>query len=147
LVYVAAFQPGTGENTYQWFSSVAAAAENGILPPDDKGFVYYDKAKFHAGFCADLSTEEADLLADSQQPLAGASFGASITVAAWHTKPAFAIVATDDKSLSPVVQRNMYERSKTPFIEIESSHAVFMSHPQKVADYIIAAAEKEVKVL
>lgn len=143
LVYLAAFQPGTGENTFQWFSSVEPAPENGILPPDDKGFVYYDKATFHAGFCADLSVEEANLLADSQQPLAAVAFGAEITDAAWNTKPAFAIVATDDKTLSPVIQRTMYERSKTPFIEIKSSHAVFMSHPQEVAEYIIAAAERK----
>jgi hypothetical protein len=26
------------------------APENGVLAPDAKGIVYYDKAKFHAGF-------------------------------------------------------------------------------------------------
>jgi hypothetical protein len=30
------------------------------LPPNDKDIFYYDKAKFHAGFCADVSKEEAE---------------------------------------------------------------------------------------
>ncbi|WDF66873.1 alpha/beta hydrolase [Sphingobacterium oryzagri] len=141
LVYLAAFQPDTNENTYQWFSSVEPAAENGILPPDDKGYVYYDKTKFHAGFCADLDVEEADFLADAQQPLAGAAFEAIITEAAWRTKPAFAVVAKNDNSLSPIIQRKMYERSNTSFVEVESSHAVYISHPEDVVNRIITAAE------
>ncbi|MBV4355887.1 alpha/beta fold hydrolase [Pinibacter aurantiacus] len=55
LVYIAAFQPDNGESALTWFQSAPPAAENGVLPPDEKGIVYYDEAKFHAGFCADLT--------------------------------------------------------------------------------------------
>src|SRR5687767_14805713 len=66
LVYVAAFQPDKDETALQWLQTAPPAPENGVLPPDDKGIVYYDKDKYHAGFCADLSKEEADFMFASQ---------------------------------------------------------------------------------
>ena len=45
LVYVAAFQPDNGETPLQWFKTAPPAPENGVLPPNEKGIVYYDKAK------------------------------------------------------------------------------------------------------
>ena len=66
LVYVAAFQPDKDESALQWLQTAPPAEENGVLPPDEKGIVYYDKAKYHAGFCADISKEEADFMYASQ---------------------------------------------------------------------------------
>jgi pimeloyl-ACP methyl ester carboxylesterase len=142
LVYVAAFQPDAGENTAQWLQSAPIAPECGLLQPDDKGLVYYDKAKFHEGFCADLTQAQADWMADSQQPIVASSFGTKLTVAAWKTKPAYAIITMEDKNLNPIMQHAMFKRSGTPYKEIKSSHSVFLSHPKEVADYIMACAEK-----
>lgn len=142
LVYIAAFMPAEGENSFQWVSSAPAAPESGLLPPDDKGYVYYDKAKFHAGFCAELSQAEADFMADDQQPIKASAFGDKVSIAAWKTKASYAILTSNDKSINPVIQRNMYERAKIPFIELKSSHVAFLAHPKEVAEYIISAAVK-----
>jgi len=141
LVYVAAFQPDKGENTAQWASSLPAAPENGIGKPDASGFIYYDKAKFHAGFCADVSVQEAAFMYASQQPILASSFGTAVTGAAWNTKPAYGIVAIDDKSINPNIERNMYKRSHTKITEIKGSHVLFITHPDLVANVIIAAAK------
>ncbi|SFD97910.1 Pimeloyl-ACP methyl ester carboxylesterase [Chitinophaga sp. CF118] len=142
LVYVTAFQPDQGENTIKWVSSAPALPENGILPPDNEGLVYYDRQKFHAGFAADLSKEQAIFMADSQKPIAASSFATPVSVAAWHDKPSFAIVPTADKSINPVILRNMYKRSGAKTTEIKGgSHAVFVSHPKEVADVIISATK------
>jgi hypothetical protein len=61
LVYVAAFQPDLGESAFTWFSSMQPVPENGVLPPDEKEFVYYSKEKYHAGFCANLNEKESEL--------------------------------------------------------------------------------------
>ncbi|MDN3551529.1 alpha/beta fold hydrolase [Mucilaginibacter aquaedulcis] len=143
LVYVAALQPEVGENTIQLSTALPAAPENGVMEPDDKGFVYYDKAKFHAGFGADLSTEQAEFLYASQKPIAAQSFGASVTNAAWKTKPSYGIVALNDKTINPVTERWVYKRSNSRITEIESSHVVFITHPDKVAQVIINAADKK----
>lgn len=141
LVYIAAFQPDNGETALQWFQTAQPAPENGVLPPNDKGIVYYDQAKFHAGFCGDVSKEEAAFMYASQGSFYGKCFVTPITAAAWRAKPTFGIVATEDKSINPEIQRNMYKRSNTKVTEIKGSHAVYISQPQKVAAVIMQAAK------
>lgn len=142
LVYVAAFQPDEGETTLKLLMSAPAAPENGTLPPDDKGMVYYDKAKFHAGFCADLSADKAAFMYASQGATGAKGFGTPITQVAWKTKPTWAIVPTEDKSINPDIERMMYKRSGATMTEIKgASHVVFISHPKEVAAIIEAAAK------
>lgn len=141
LVYIAAFQPDNGETALQWFQTAQPAPENGVLPPDEKGIVYYDKEKFHAGFCGDLSKEDAAFMYASHGEFYAQCFVSPITEAAWRTKPVFGIVATEDKSIHPDIQRNMYGRSNTQITEIKGSHSVYISQPQKVAAVIAAAAQ------
>ncbi|MBC9912000.1 alpha/beta hydrolase [Chitinophaga varians] len=141
LVYIAAFQPDNNETALKWFQTAPPAPENGVLPADDKGIVYYDKAKFHAGFCGDVSKEEAAFMYASQGAFYGKCFVSPVTDAAWRHKPAFGIIATEDKSINPDIQRNMYKRSNTKVTEIKGSHAVYISQPQKVANVIIEAAK------
>ena len=140
LVYVNAYQPDAGETTLQWAMSAPPAPENGILPPDEAGFIYYSQAKFHAGFCADVSKEKAAFMYASQSPVAAKCFGVPLTQAAWKTKPAWAVLARDDKSITPDIQRKMYQRSGTAVTEIRGSHVVFIAQPKAVADVIEAAA-------
>jgi len=117
------------------------APENGVLPPDEKGIVYYDKDKYHAGFCGDLSKEESDFMYASQGAFYAKGFITPITNAAWRSKPTFGIVATEDKSILPDIERNMYKRSNTKVTEIKSSHVVYISQPEKVGAVIIEAAK------
>ncbi|HWZ04832.1 MAG TPA: alpha/beta hydrolase [Mucilaginibacter sp.] len=141
LVYIAAFQPDNNETALQWFQTAPPAPENGVLPPDEKGIVYYDKAKFHAGFCGDLSEEDAEFMYASHGEFYAKCFVSPIADAAWRSKPTFGIVATDDKSINPEIQRAMYKRSNTKVTEIKGSHAVYISQPQKVAAVIAEAAQ------
>jgi pimeloyl-ACP methyl ester carboxylesterase len=142
LVYIAAFQPDNGESALQWLQTAAPAPENGVLAPDDKGIVYYDKDKYHAGFCADISKEEADFMYASQGAFYAKGFITPITHAAWRDKPAYGLIATEDKSIAPEIQQAMYKRSNTKVTEIKGSHVIFMSQPEKVAAVIIEAATK-----
>ncbi|MEN0008978.1 alpha/beta hydrolase, partial [Flavobacterium nitrogenifigens] len=141
LVYVAALQPDNGENSVQWLQTAPPAPENGVLPPDEKGIAYYDKAKFHAGFAGDLSKEQADFMYASQGAFHAQGFLTPITKAAWRTKPSYGIVATEDKSIVPSIQYAMYKRSNTKITEIKGSHVVFISQPEKVANVIIEASK------
>jgi pimeloyl-ACP methyl ester carboxylesterase len=141
LVYVAAFVPEVGESTLDLVKTAPPAPENGILPPDDKGFIYYDKSKFHAGFAADVSKEKAEFMYASQGPIAVKAFLTPLTNAAWKTKPSYAIVPTEDKSINPVILRNMYKRAGSVVTEIKGSHVLFISKPKEIADVIEAAAK------
>lgn len=140
LVYIAAFQPDNGESALQWLQTVPPALENGVLPPDEKGIVYYSKEKYHAGFCADIDADEAAFMYASQGAFYAKGFVTPISDAAWRHKPAYACLATQDKSIDPEIQRNMYKRSNTKVTEVHGSHVIFMSQPAKVAGVIEAAA-------
>ena len=145
LVYVAAFQPDNGESALQWLQTAPPAPENGVLPPDDKGIVYYDKAKYHAGFCADISKEEAEFMYASQGAFYAKGFITPISHAAWRDKPAFACIATEDKSIAPEIQHAMYKRSNTKSTEVKGSHVIYMSQPEAVASVIEQAAKAKTK--
>jgi pimeloyl-ACP methyl ester carboxylesterase len=142
LVYIAAFQPGNGETALQWLQTAPPAPENGVLPPDEKGIVYYDKAKYHAGFCGDLTKEEADFMYASQGAFYAKGFATPITKAAWMDKPTYGLVATEDKSIAPEIQRAMYKRSNTKVTDVKGSHVIYISHPDAVAKVIVEAASE-----
>ena len=141
LVYIAAFQPDQGESALDWAQTEPGSPKNGILPPDEQGILYYDQAKFHEGFCADLPKEQADFMYASQGRFAAAALAAKVTRAPWKTKPSYGIVATQDEAILPSIQRKMYQKAKAAITEIKGSHVVFMSHPQEVADVIIKASK------
>jgi pimeloyl-ACP methyl ester carboxylesterase len=139
LVYVAAFQPDAGES----LGSLAASkppASNSVKPSPD-GFLYIDKASFHADFCADLPESLATFMAESQVGLAAKAAGASITTPAWKSKPSFAIVATKDRAINPDLERSMYKRAGSKVTELPGSHVIYMSHPAEVAAIIEQAAQ------
>jgi pimeloyl-ACP methyl ester carboxylesterase len=145
LVYIAAFQPDNGETALQWLQTAPPAPENGVLAPDDKGIVYYDKAKFHAGFCGDISKAEADFMYASQGAFYAKGFATPITHAAWRDKPTYACLATEDKSIAPEIQRAMYKRSNTKVTDVKGSHVIYMSQPEAVAKVIMEAATNAAK--
>ena len=142
LVYVAAFEPDSLESTYQLVQTRPILPENGIMNPDDKGFIYYDKAKFHPGFCADLPKEKADFMYASHGAIALSCFTTPVKHAPWKYKPSYAVLTTADKSINPELQRDMVKRSGAKVTEIKSSHVVFISHPKEVAAVIEEAANK-----
>jgi pimeloyl-ACP methyl ester carboxylesterase len=143
LVYVAALQPDVGEAGGMLMSKFAApndamrAAKNRANP--DKYF-FIPSAKFRETYAADVPAAEAQFLADSQQQLAEKALGAPVSVAAWHTKPSYAILTTQDHVISPDLQRWMYKRSGAKVTEVSASHAVFVSQPDAVARVIETAA-------
>lgn len=90
---------------------------------------------------ADLPKAQAGFMAASQMPVSGAAFGAKVTTAAWHDKPSYGIVATQDRALNPDLERWMYKRSGAKVTEIKASHAVYISQPRAVAKVIEQAAK------
>lgn len=127
LVYIAAFQPDKGENTAQLAGSRPATDPSGILPPDDKGVIYFDVAQFHDGFSADLPIETSNFMAASQVPIFAACFGTPVSQVGWKNKPSYGIVATDDHALHPDIQRRMYKRAGDHITEIKGSQFLFPS--------------------
>jgi pimeloyl-ACP methyl ester carboxylesterase len=138
LVYVAAFQPEVGESVTQLAASVPEPT-NDIHPTRD-GHLVFDRDKFGADYAGDLISNRTNFMAVSQVPATVAAFGAQTPDAAWHNKPTYGIVATDDRVLSPDLQRWMYQRAGSKVTEVKASHAVVISQPEAVAKVIEDAA-------
>ena len=140
LVYITAFAPDKGESAASLIKDPPPGAPAPpILPPQD-GYLFLDKAKFPAAFAGDVSPDVASFMADSQVPWGVEALGGAITQPAWRTKPSWYLISTEDKMIPPDAQRAMSKRAGSTVVEVKSSHSVFLSHPQAVADLIEQAA-------
>jgi pimeloyl-ACP methyl ester carboxylesterase len=141
LVYIAAFAPDAGESVQSLIANPPPGAPvPPILPPQD-GFLFLDSAKFADSFAADVTAEEASLMADSQVPWGLDALAGAVTVPAWKSKPSWYLVAKEDKMIPPPAQRQMAGRAGSMVTEIAGSHAVYVSQPQAVVDLIKQAAK------
>jgi pimeloyl-ACP methyl ester carboxylesterase len=140
LVYVAALQPDVGETTNQLAASIPGEVPSSDLKLTKDGFIFIDPNKYAADVATDLPPAQAEFMANSQMPVAAAAFDAPVTVAAWHDKPSYGIVATEDRALNPKLARWMYKRSGAKTTEIKANHLVYISQPNAVARVIETAA-------
>jgi pimeloyl-ACP methyl ester carboxylesterase len=150
LVYVAAFAPDEGEtlggieqgSTDSVLNSALVErtypTENGSGPAVE---LYIDPQKFHDAFAADLSAEQAALMAATQRPVSAFGFGEPNGAPAWRTLPSWAVVATGDKAAGSDVVRSMAQRAGMTITEVEASHVVFISQPRAVAEVILQALD------
>ena len=144
LVYVSALQPDVGEASGKLLQKFAAP-HDAMRAANNRGtqdnFFFIPPTKFRETYAADVPAADAQFLADSQQQLAEKALGAPVSVAAWRTKPSYAILTTQDHVISPELQRWMYQRSGAKVTELAASHAFFVSQPAAVARVIEAAAK------
>lgn len=141
LVYVAAFQPDRGESLLSLASAKPAEGKS-IRETKDGKYLYLDPAAFAADFGADLPKNEAAFLARSQVFASKEAFSAKVADPAWKTKKSWAIVATEDRSINPDLERDMAKRAGSDVTEITGSHAIFASQPERVAKVIEKAAKE-----
>ena len=124
LVYIAAHMPDFGEKE----------SDDGKRFPSDL-------AQFHELFAADLPDDQSAFMARSQVLNFADNFSASITTAAWRTKPNWMVVAGSDRTINPDLERWYAKRAKSHAVEVAgASHSVYVSHPKEVADVIESAA-------
>jgi pimeloyl-ACP methyl ester carboxylesterase len=140
LVYIAAFVPDTGESVGTLIADPPPGAPvPPILPPKD-GFLFLDREKFADSFAADVDADEAAFMADSQVPWGEAALGGTISEAAWRTKPSWYLIATEDRMIPPPAQHSMSERAGSTVHEAAGSHAIYVSRPEAVVEFIEKAA-------
>jgi pimeloyl-ACP methyl ester carboxylesterase len=141
VVYIAAFAPDKGESVSSLIANPPPGASvPPILPPVD-GFLMLDNAKFAASFAADVEPALAQFMADSQVPWGVKALEGAVTEPAWKSKPSWYLVATDDHMIPPPAQRQMAQRAGAKVVEVNGSHAVYVSKPAEVAKLIEQAAD------
>jgi pimeloyl-ACP methyl ester carboxylesterase len=140
LVYVSALAPDAGETTAQQYQGFGPTPDFVIdVVEDGYGFLNYDK--FKAGFAADASDADAAFLRDLQVPINMSVFGTAVQNAAWHDKPSWAVIATEDKSFDQAMLQHMAKRMGAEITNVSASHALYLTQSGVVADVIVTAAQ------
>jgi len=139
LVYVAARAPDAGED-------YTALAKTFPTPPASAGIVFdgdegrLSEAAFLRDFAGDLPAAKAKLLYAVQEPFQRALLTGKTTQAAWHSKPSFYAVSTQDRTINPDLERFMAKRMGAKTIEVKASHLSLISHPGEITRLILEAA-------
>lgn len=139
LVYVAARAPDAGED-------YTALAGKFPTPPASAGlvksggFAQLSEEAFLRDFAGDIEPAKARILYAVQGRVSDTLFSGTTTHAAWRSKPSWYAVSTDDRTISPELQRFMSGRMKARTIEVKASHLSLISHPDVITDLILNAA-------
>ncbi len=140
LVYVAAFAPDAGESAGSLGAGGPPTRLLDVVRPDAHGFFKLTREGVDEVFAQDLTaTERANIFA-SQNPLSGAALSGEVSSPAWKTKPSWYLLATEDHTIHPDLQKMMSARMGATIVSVASSHLPMLSHPQAVADLVVRAA-------
>ncbi|PDS47148.1 alpha/beta hydrolase [Rhizobium anhuiense] len=139
LVYVAARAPDAGED-YTAFAKTfpTPPASAGIVFDGDEGRL--SEEAFLRDFAGDLPEAKAKVLYAVQQPFQKELLTGKTTQAAWHSKPSWYAVSTEDRTINPDLERFMAKRMGAKTIELKASHLSLISHPDEITRLILEAA-------
>ncbi|SNS02361.1 Pimeloyl-ACP methyl ester carboxylesterase [Geodermatophilus saharensis] len=144
LVYVAAFAPDEGEALQE----IEADSKDSVLDSALQQWQYpgeggqtevefaIDPEQFHDAFAADVSEQQARVMAATQRPISARGFSERTGTPAWRSLPSWAVVATGDRAAGSDVVRRMAERAGATITEAEGSHVIMVSRPEVVTDVV-----------
>src|SRR5271170_535664 len=138
LVYVAAIAPDETETSQgQQDKFPATPVFSQIEVADGRVWMLPSGATY---FCGDLSEEEQQLVYATHYAPAADLFLHNAPGVAWRSKPSWCIVANQDQTVHPDLERASAKRMGAATYDIDSSHVPMLSHPDFVLDVIRAAA-------
>ncbi|MES2161471.1 MAG: alpha/beta hydrolase [Pseudomonadota bacterium] len=142
LVYVAAFAPSEGEASANLGKDYAVPPGIASLRADAAGYLWLPADSVSKNFAQDVSPASAALIAATQGPINSKAFADVTTVAAWKTKPSYYIAAANDRMIAPALQQAFARKLNATTVTLKTSHVPMLSQPAKVAEVIIAAAQR-----
>lgn len=146
LVFVAGFAPEERETASGLCSrfpgTTLAAALQPVHLPDGTNDLYIRQARYHEQFDADVPARQAALDASTQRPVRQDALNEASGPPAWKTVPSWFVLPELDRIIPLACQRFMADRAhaRNTVVVPGASHAVAVSHPDVVADVILAAA-------
>ena len=150
LVYVDAFIPEAGENTFQILGGSGSAFDvpdpNTVFDivgypgaPKGDAEAFLKPSTVHEAFAQDLPEADRWLIVASQRPITLGANTAPTQATAWKTIPSWTVIGTEDRVIPPATQRSMAERAGSTITEVAGSHVSMVSHPEAAISAILAA--------
>jgi pimeloyl-ACP methyl ester carboxylesterase len=138
LVYIAALAPDddeTSQSLQDKFPKTDVFAK--VEVADGRVWLRRDGIDCFAG---DLPEAEQKLVWSTQGVPSVDLFNQKIKGAAWRSKPSWYIVAKNDRTVHPDLERFVAKRMGATTVEVDSSHVPMLSQPNLVLDVIRKAA-------
>jgi pimeloyl-ACP methyl ester carboxylesterase len=141
LVYIAGSAPDVGESTSDAKTLGPMSPAVSRFEVDAGGFLYLPLAVVREFLAHDLTEPEIRVIAATQVPIRASALLDRVTKAAWRTKPSWYVVTDEDRTVSPVLQRETAARIGARVLSLRAGHLPFLSKPKETADVILAAVE------
>ncbi len=139
LVYIAALAPDANETSQTQQSNFPKTDVFSYIEVAD-GRIWLLPEGIDC-FAGDLSEQEKKLVWATQCVPAPDLFNAKVGGTAWKSKPSWYIVAKNDRTVHPDMERFVAKRMGAKVTEVGSSHVPMLSHPDLVIDVIQTAAK------
>jgi pimeloyl-ACP methyl ester carboxylesterase len=138
LVYIAALGPDADETSQGQQNKFPRTDVFGHIEVAD-GRVWLKPSGVEC-FAGDISKEEQRIVYATHYAPAADLFNSNAPGVAWKSKPSWFIVANNDRTVHPELQRFAAKRMGASTHPVDSSHVPMLSHPKFVIDVIRAAA-------
>ena len=138
LVYIAALAPDESETSQSQQDQFPVTDVFSYIEVED-GRIWM-RPEGVACFAGDLPEPEQKLVWATHVPPDANLFSAKADGTAWRSKPSWYIVATNDRTVQPELERFAAKRMGATTYEVDSSHVAMLSNPDLVLDVIRAAA-------
>jgi pimeloyl-ACP methyl ester carboxylesterase len=139
LVYISALAPDAGETSQTQLGNYPNTdVFASVVPADGRLWLLPEGVESFAG---DLSAQEKGVVWATHFAPAADLFDGEVHEPAWKTKPSWYIVAKNDRTVQPDLERFFAERMGATTSEADSSHVVMLAQPELVADVIRDAAK------
>jgi pimeloyl-ACP methyl ester carboxylesterase len=139
LVYIAALCPDADETSQgQQDKFPRTAIFSNVEIADGRAWMKHSGVEYFAG---DLSPEEKKLVWATHFAPDADLFNTEAAGTAWKSKPSWYIIATNDQTVHPDLQRSGSKKIGATTFEVDSSHVPMLSKPGFVLDVIRKAAK------
>jgi pimeloyl-ACP methyl ester carboxylesterase len=136
LAYVAALAPDEGETVADVFYRGEPHPQAPKLAPDAHGWIYLPDAAFAAAFAQNAAADDLAVLAAAQRPISPACITVKVGRPLWKDRPAFFLIAEQDRMIVADNQRFMAERMKAEARSHAVDHLPLVTAPSFVVDII-----------
>jgi pimeloyl-ACP methyl ester carboxylesterase len=138
LVYISALAPDESETSQSQQQKFAVTdVFSHIEVADGRIWLKPDGIKYFAG---DLPEAEQKVVWATQSVPVPDLFTQKLDGVAWRSKPSWFIVASEDHTVNPELERSAAKRMGAKTVELKSSHVPMLSQPREVLDVIRQAA-------
>ena len=141
LVYVTAYEPEPGQSANDASSPFGWTEGQKQIRVDSQKFATVTEKGMFEYIAEGLAEAERKLFFAVQGQSYGPMFDEKLTVAAWKSKPTWAVISTKDQMLPPEMERTSAEKIGAVTTTLSTCHMSILEEPARVAAVIDQAAK------